>query len=275
MSPLSLLAAAGLSAPLPLPELTWQVVNDGVMGGRSQGEVELTDDGLRFSGVLSLENNGGFASVRSAPAPLDLEGSTGLRIELEGDGRTWLFTVRRADVPLRAGSYRVSLPTESGRATVHEVSWADFQPTSFGRPVRGAPALDSDLSQIESIGLMVADKQPGAFSVALRSVAAVASTTKTSSSTPSEKTPLPARAAVVDSFAAAIRLGVPAFNRGEAGRCRAHYQTAVETVLLLGAPGLSRAEQARLREALEGAATQPDAEAAWTLRRAMDTVLGS
>jgi monofunctional biosynthetic peptidoglycan transglycosylase len=278
MSPLPLLAAAGLSAataPLPLASLSWQIVNDGVMGGRSQGETEHTPDGLRFAGTLSLENNGGFASVRSAPAPLGLEGSGGLRIELEGDGRTWLFTVRRADVPLRAGSYRVALPTEAGTTSVHEVTWADFQPTSFGRPVRGAPALDSDLSQLESIGLMVADKQPGPFSVTLRSVAATGSSAKTADSTASATDQTAGRAAVRDSFAAAIRLGVPAFNRGDAGRCRAHYQSAIETVLLLGAPGLSAAEQGRLREALGEATDQADAEAAWTLRRAMDRVLGA
>ena len=42
----------------------WMIVNDMVMGGRSNIRVDIKDNRLKFSGVLSLENNGGFASVR-------------------------------------------------------------------------------------------------------------------------------------------------------------------------------------------------------------------
>ena len=42
----------------------WQTVNDGVMGGVSEGKFKITDaKTLEFFGNLSLENNGGFASV--------------------------------------------------------------------------------------------------------------------------------------------------------------------------------------------------------------------
>ena len=74
-------------------------------------------------------------------------------------------------------------------------------------------------------------------------------------------------------FMAAIRLGVPAFNMGEAGRCRAHYQTAVESVLLLGTTELSNAERVQLQASLVESMRQGDVDAAWTLRRAMDSVL--
>ena len=51
----------------------WTIVNDGVMGGRSSSDVELTGDNTAlFSGFLSLENNGGFASVRGRFPMLDL-----------------------------------------------------------------------------------------------------------------------------------------------------------------------------------------------------------
>lgn len=55
------------------PELAnnWQIVNDGVMGGRSSSRLTISGDGTAsFLGDLSLENNGGFASVRSRPAKL-------------------------------------------------------------------------------------------------------------------------------------------------------------------------------------------------------------
>ena len=44
----------------------WYIVNDGVMGGISESEITLNDDGTAtFRGDVSLENNGGFASVRA------------------------------------------------------------------------------------------------------------------------------------------------------------------------------------------------------------------
>ena len=42
---------------------TWQAVNDGVMGGVSDGRFRITaDQTMEFFGTLSLENNGEFAS---------------------------------------------------------------------------------------------------------------------------------------------------------------------------------------------------------------------
>ena len=43
----------------------WTAVNDGVMGGVSRGGAKLIDGSLHFRGILSLDNNGGFSSIRS------------------------------------------------------------------------------------------------------------------------------------------------------------------------------------------------------------------
>ena len=52
----------------------WQTVNDGVMGGRSDGRFKINEDKkMEFFGTLSLENNGGFASVRARGAKLAIE----------------------------------------------------------------------------------------------------------------------------------------------------------------------------------------------------------
>ena len=49
----------------------WTIVNDGVMGGVSDGRFRITaDQTMEFFGTLSLENNGGFASVRSSGCSL-------------------------------------------------------------------------------------------------------------------------------------------------------------------------------------------------------------
>jgi len=72
------------------PETTagWQAVNDGVMGGRSSGGPDFCKDGLRFSGKLSLENNGGFSSIRKQER-LELSRFDGIRLKVRGDGREY------------------------------------------------------------------------------------------------------------------------------------------------------------------------------------------
>ncbi len=66
----------------------WYVVNDDVMGGISRSEISRTErKSLQFTGDLSLERNGGFASVRTLPKNLHLQSGDILIAQLIGDGR--------------------------------------------------------------------------------------------------------------------------------------------------------------------------------------------
>ena len=73
----------------------WRAINDGVMGGISAGRMVQTEAGLRFEGELSLENNGGFASVRRV-VEADLAETGGVLLKLRGDGRTYKVSLRPA-----------------------------------------------------------------------------------------------------------------------------------------------------------------------------------
>lgn len=146
----------------------WQAVNDGVMGGISDGRFRITADGtMEFFGTLSLENNGGFASVRSRPADLGLDAGDTVVVRLRGDGREYvlnLYTKSRQT----AFSYRAPLPTRKDEWTEVRVSLADFVPTSFGRRVQGMGPVDP--SQISGLGFMLRDKKPGPFRLEVESV---------------------------------------------------------------------------------------------------------
>lgn len=138
----------------------WQTVNDGVMGGRSEGAFQMTKENtLKFTGILSLENNGGFASVRSRPAKLDLQQDDTLVMRVKGDGRTYNFNLY---VPTRltAFSYRLSFPTKKDEWTEVELPLKDFQATSFGREVSDRPL---DATQVNSLGILLGDKKAGPF----------------------------------------------------------------------------------------------------------------
>lgn len=139
----------------------WQVVNDGVMGGVSRGGIERSDreTGL-FSGRLSLENNGGFASVRALIGPHDLSRFAGLEIRVRGDGRKYQLRLR-TDGGFDGVAYRCEFETTADEWTVIRFPFADFRPTFRGRPVPEAPPLDT--KRITQVAFMLADKRAGDF----------------------------------------------------------------------------------------------------------------
>ena len=73
----------------------WAVVNDGVMGGRSSSTLRREEQGTGvFEGHLSLENNGGFASVRTELSEGALEGASRLALRVRGDGKRYQLRLR-------------------------------------------------------------------------------------------------------------------------------------------------------------------------------------
>lgn len=72
----------------------WEVEDDVVMGGRSKGAFSINDAGNGvFSGVVSLENNGGFSSVQHYLEPIDVSPYRTAFIRLKGDGKRYQFLV--------------------------------------------------------------------------------------------------------------------------------------------------------------------------------------
>ena len=142
----------------------WQTVLDGVMGGLSTGRIAAGEGGtLRFTGELSLENNGGFSQIRAAVPEGRFAGTTGLVLRVKGDGRTYQCNLRSSRARLMAGGYERPFATEAGEWIEVEIPFAECELNNFGRRVRNAPALDP--ATIESIGITLSDKKPGPFAL--------------------------------------------------------------------------------------------------------------
>ncbi len=147
----------------------WSSVNDGVMGGVSKGGFKRSEQGtLIFAGDLSLENNGGFASIRMKPSDLALSGMSALVVKARGDGRTYWLDLRVAD-QMAASSYRAYLPTKAGEWTETRVPFADFKLQAFGREL---PVKPIDPSAVASVGFTLADKKAGPFALEIEYVKA-------------------------------------------------------------------------------------------------------
>ena len=143
------------------PAQKWQAVNDGVMGGVSDGRFRITPDKtMEFSGRLSLENNGGFASVRTKPVDFDIKSGDTLVVRVKGDGREYVLNLYTKSRRM-AFSYRAPLPTTRDEWTEVSVPLGEFIPTAFGNRVKGMGPVEPD--QINSLGFMLSDKKPGPF----------------------------------------------------------------------------------------------------------------
>ena len=145
----------------------WQIVNDGVMGGRSTSRVDVgPDESMRFSGILSLANNGGFASTRSRGSDLGLKRGDTIVLKVKGDGRKYTFN---AYVPRRrmAFPFRVEFQTVKDQWTEVRIPLDRLVATSFGRVVRGATL---NPAEVNSVGILLGDKKPGAFEILIKGI---------------------------------------------------------------------------------------------------------
>ncbi|MEO9494721.1 CIA30 family protein [Vibrio splendidus] len=141
----------------------WTVTNDDVMGGISTGELIYLNNMSRFRGELSLENNGGFSSVkRSIESPAHEIDSA--ELIFVGDGRTYQlrFTTWKEGNRVQ---YKHDFDTIKGERLNKVFHFNDFQAVFRGRLLSDAPELKAQ--DIKQIGFLIADKQPLPFELNL------------------------------------------------------------------------------------------------------------
>ena len=158
-------------AKLDINADSWWSVNDGVMGGVSAGGIRKAVDsqGVIFTGVLSLENNGGFSSVRKS-VDMNVSNANSVRFKIRGDGREYQFRIRQSD-QFDGIAWRKSFMT-NGEWQEIEIPLDVFEPVWRGRIVPEAgPVMASGIRQI---GFLLADKKEGPFSLEIDSIEFIA-----------------------------------------------------------------------------------------------------
>jgi NADH dehydrogenase [ubiquinone] 1 alpha subcomplex assembly factor 1 len=145
----------------PADAALWRPVDDVVMGGVSRSAFEQAGPGVaRFHGHVSLDNFGGFASVRTPPREWGTAGATGFVLRVRGDGRTYKFTLRTGD-GFDGIQYQQRFTAADGTWSDVRLPVGGFVATFRGRKVPFAPALDP--AKVRALGLMISDKQAGPF----------------------------------------------------------------------------------------------------------------
>jgi hypothetical protein len=144
----------------------WPNIDDAVMGGVSSSAMVVEDGVATFRGVVSFDNNGGFASVRSRPQVRDLSTFDGLILRVKGDGKSYGFRVRTS-ASFEGVSYQVPLTPPAGEWTDVVVLFADFVPVWRGSRVADHPALDP--ARITTLGLIIS-RQEGRFQLEIENI---------------------------------------------------------------------------------------------------------
>ena len=138
----------------------WYVVNDGVMGGLSEGKLEINEKGNAiFSGTVSLENNGGFTSIRRNMKPMEVDPEKTVQIRLKGDGKRYQFRLKED----RSNYYSfIQYFETSGEWETIEIPLADFYPSFRGRKLNFG---NFSGKQVEEMSFLIANYKAESFRV--------------------------------------------------------------------------------------------------------------
>ena len=154
--------------------LSWQAIDDRVMGGASLSRLRHDAAGYAvFDGEVSFDNGGGFASVRNTQFAIDSPEAVALVLEVRGDGKRYKLNLRMDD-GFDGINYQAAFQPPAGEWSVITLPLAAFEPTFRGRALTDAPALD--VSKVQQIGLMIGDRQEGRFHLACARIRAAVTT---------------------------------------------------------------------------------------------------
>lgn len=141
--------------------VNWWVVNDGVMGGLSQGNKVMTENSILFKGVISLDNNGGFSSLRRSLSDKNLTQYNKIEIRYRSTGISKALSLsvsRRWYIP----NYKISLEGTSGKWKTKTIKLSDFKKHSLGKPMNESLKKEK-IKDVVRMGIITDEKKYGDF----------------------------------------------------------------------------------------------------------------
>ncbi|PTT79980.1 CIA30 family protein [Pelomonas sp. HMWF004] len=145
----------------------WAAIDDRVMGGISRSQLHHDASGHAvFEGVVSLANNGGFASVRCSPGNRGRAGATCCLLEVRGEPQPFKLSLLTDD-GFDSVNYQAGFtPAAGGGWHTLSLPLSGFRARLRGREVPGAPPLDP--ARIRQVGLMRSGGPAGEFALGIR-----------------------------------------------------------------------------------------------------------
>ncbi len=144
----------------------WAVIDDVVMGGRSGSNLNVNADGHGvFQGSVSLENKGGFSSIRYNRKQMNVEEFNYFVVRVKGDGKNYRFRVKTNAEDYY--SYECIFSTKTDWQTI-EIPFNQMLPVYRGREVN-KPNYPGKL--FEELSFLIGNKKPEDFKLEIDSIA--------------------------------------------------------------------------------------------------------
>ncbi len=136
----------------------WRIVNDGVMGGLSKSSLLLTDDGHgQFSGHVSLENSGGFASIQLNKSITVEEENRFIVLRVKGDKKAYEFRLKGEVSQYESYVHQF---TTTGEWENIKLPLSEFYPQFRGRKLN---IPNFNFKSIEQVSFLIDNKQEEDF----------------------------------------------------------------------------------------------------------------
>ena len=143
----------------------WKIVDDVVMGGRSNGNFKINDTGYgEFSGDVSLKNNGGFSSVRYNFNTVSSSNFKSFQLRIKGDGNPFQFRVKSSN--RQRFSYIYTFNTSGDWETI-SIPFNKMEPAFRGYKL-DQPNFDG--LQMEEIAFLIGNKKEQSFKLFIDSI---------------------------------------------------------------------------------------------------------
>ena len=138
----------------------WRVVDDVVMGGESEGNFKLNENGNGvYFGEVSLENNGGFSSLRFRFNKKEISNYSKIILKIKGDGKDYQFRVK--DNYRNFYSYISSFSTNKNWQLI-SINLSEMYPGFRGRKLEMSKFSSSI---IEEIAFLIGNKRNESFKI--------------------------------------------------------------------------------------------------------------
>lgn len=138
----------------------WTIEDDAVMGGRSSSQFVRNDAGNAvFKGSVSLENNGGFASVQYHFESTNIADYSKAMLRVKGDGKRYQFCIK---ANLSDNYSFIQYFETMGEWQTVEIRLDNMYAVYRGRNV-DRPNFDADY--IEEVRFLIGNKKPQDFTL--------------------------------------------------------------------------------------------------------------
>ena len=144
---------------------SWKVIDDVVMGGRSSGTVQLNNEGnIVFGGHVSLENNGGFSTLKYRFNDIVTKPYSKILLNVKGDGKKYQFRLKKK---VKNDHSYVSYFMTSDDWEVIEFPLVDMYPTFRGRKL-DIPNYEGN--SIQEVAFLIGNKKAENFKLEIGSI---------------------------------------------------------------------------------------------------------